>query len=81
MLSIYPQLNFSIHFSDKGSVAQTAERVFADVGPVDILINNAGIVSGKLLTDLTEDNIRRTFDVNVMAHFWVRSLRPVLVKI
>ena len=43
-----------------------------EVGDVDILVNNAGIVSGKSLLELTDEQIEKTFEVNVMAHFWVK---------
>jgi len=36
-----------------------------------MVINNAGVVSGKSLLDLDDASIQRTFDVNVIAHFWV----------
>ena len=34
-------------------------------------MNNAGVVSGKVLLDCSDEQIQRTFDVNVLAHFWV----------
>ncbi len=37
---------------------------------VDILINNAGIVVGKPFLDVEDDEIQRTIDTNMMAHFW-----------
>ena len=38
--------------------------------PIDILINNAGVVIGKPLSSLTEKEIRRTMDVNLLGQFW-----------
>eukprot|EP01006_Ploeotia_vitrea_P051609 TRINITY_DN67580_c6_g14_i2.p2 TRINITY_DN67580_c6_g14~~TRINITY_DN67580_c6_g14_i2.p2 ORF type:complete len:353 (+),score=177.39 TRINITY_DN67580_c6_g14_i2:841-1899(+) len=38
---------------------------------VDILINNAGVVSAKEIEKLTEKDIDRTFKVNVISHFWM----------
>lgn len=40
---------------------------------VTLLINNAGVVSGQYLLDTPDHLIQRTFDVNVLAHFWVRA--------
>lgn len=40
------------------------------VGPIDLLINNAGVVSGKSLLETSNDQIRRTFEVNTLALFW-----------
>jgi all-trans-retinol dehydrogenase (NAD+) len=37
-----------------------------------MVINNAGVVSGKHLINCSDASIQRTFDVNVIAHFWVK---------
>ena len=51
------------------------------VGGIDILINNAGIVAGKHLLDLTEKDIRRTFAVNVESHFHaVKAVLPGMIE-
>jgi all-trans-retinol dehydrogenase (NAD+) len=56
-------------------------KIESDVGAVDMLINNAGIVSGKPFLELTEEQIRRTFAVNTLAHFWtLRAFLPGMVK-
>ena len=52
-------------------VYRVAEQVKKDVGDVTILINNAGVVSGKKFMDLPDDKIELTFQVNSIAHFWV----------
>ena len=63
--------------SDRDEIRETAQRVLAEHGPVDVLINNAGIVSGKPLMDLTEDEIQRTFDVNTLSLYWTtRAFLP-----
>lgn len=50
-------------------------------GPVDVLINNAGVVTGKRILEASEAQIRRTFEVNVMAHFWTtRALLPGMLE-
>ncbi len=48
-----------------------AELVKQEVGNVDILINNAGIVTGKRFLDCPDELIEKTMQVNAMAHFWV----------
>lgn len=39
---------------------------------ITLLINNAGVVSGRALLDTPDHLIERSFNVNVLAHFWVR---------
>lgn len=38
---------------------------------VDVVVNNAGVVTGAPLTEATEAGIRRTFEVNALAPYWV----------
>lgn len=49
-------------------------QVKDQVGDVTIVINNAGVVSGKPLMEIDDASIQRTFDVNIVAHFWVNML-------
>lgn len=62
-------------------VSQKAGEIRKDVGDVSILINNAGILNGGWLMDLKEADIRRTFEVNTLAHFWtVKEFLPGMIK-
>jgi all-trans-retinol dehydrogenase (NAD+) len=62
-------------------VYQTAEEMNAAFGPVDILINNAGIVSGQGLLDLPDEEIEATFAVNTLSLFWVtRAFLPGMLE-
>lgn len=58
------------------SVYSTAERVRREVGDVDLLINNAGVVSGQHLLECPDELIERTMVVNCHAHFWVSHTSP-----
>jgi all-trans-retinol dehydrogenase (NAD+) len=51
-----------------------------EVGDVDILINNAGIVTGKKILDCPDALMQKTMDVNSLAHFWtVKSFLPSML--
>lgn len=59
---------------DVTSVSSVAAGVAAIEGgadAVDIVVNNAGVVSGDRLVDLRPEQIERTFNVNVLALYWV----------
>lgn len=64
--------------SKRESVYLTAEKVRSEVGNIDLLINNAGVVSGRHLLDCPDELIERTMMVNCHAHFWVSKSAPFL---
>ncbi len=57
--------------SNREAVYETADRVRADLGDPAIVVNNAGVVSGARLLDIPDEKIRRTFEVNTLALYWV----------
>lgn len=58
--------------SKKDQIKVLHAQVKEDLGPVDILINNAGIVWGHLYIDPEKDQfITDQINVNLMAHIWV----------
>ena len=72
---------FTVDLTDRAAIQATAARVLAERGTVDILINNAGIVSGKSLLEIPDEAIERTFQVNALALFWtVRAFLPGMIK-
>jgi len=71
----YPDL------SNRESVYATAKQVLEDCGPVDVVINNAGIVFGKAILEASDADIQRTFDVNALALFWTtRAFLPAMLE-
>lgn len=67
--------------SNSERVYKRAQEVKKSFGPVDILVNNAGVVSGRPFLQCTDEQCRRTMDVNIMAHFWtVRAFLPDMVR-
>lgn len=55
--------------TDEPAVESARDRVIAEFGRADILFNNAGITSPKLLADLPLDEWRRITDVNLTGAF------------
>lgn len=65
----------------KENIYELAQKIIHDLGSIDILVNNAGIVSGKSFLEITDEQIIRTFQVNVLAHFWtVRAFLPKMIE-
>lgn len=67
--------------ADRNQVYETAELVRREVGSVDVLVNNAGCVSGKRFLDCSDEQIERTLEVNTLAHFWtVKAFLPQMIE-
>ncbi|XP_073346681.1 epidermal retinol dehydrogenase 2-like isoform X1 [Pagrus major] len=66
--------------SDKNEVYRVADQVKREVGDVSILVNNAGIVTGKKFMDAPDSLIEKTVEVNTMAHFWTyKAFLPAMI--
>ncbi|KAG6584616.1 Retinol dehydrogenase 10-A [Phytophthora cinnamomi] len=69
--------------SDHKAVNKCIAQVVADVAPkhIGVLVNNAGVVMGRSLQELTPEQIQKTFAVNTQAHFWtVKAALPSMKK-
>jgi all-trans-retinol dehydrogenase (NAD+) len=67
--------------SDRAAVYAQAEVLRAELGPPDILINNAGVVSGKSLLDTPDEKILRTVNVNILPLFWtLKAFLPSMME-
>ena len=67
--------------SRRDSVYDTAKRVIREHGPIDILINNAGVVSGRPLLEISDAEIELTFGVNALAPIWTtRAFLPAMIE-
>lgn len=66
--------------SDRLAVYGLAERVREEFGPVDVLVNNAGIVKSNFFMEKPDEVIERTISVNLMAHFWtMKAFLPDMI--
>ena len=63
----------TVDISDREAVAAAAESVRVDVGDIDVLVNNAGIVRGNTYFWETKDrdDIERTMAINALAPMYV----------
>ena len=56
--------------ADAGSIGQALDEVETALGPISILVNNAGVGGEGLALDLSIEDWDRTFDVNVRGVFF-----------
>ena len=66
--------------TDQGQVDQAFAQVEADLGPVEILIANAGVTKDTLLMRMTDDDWQSVIDTNLTGTFRVvrRASRPMM---
>jgi all-trans-retinol dehydrogenase (NAD+) len=76
-----PAHGFVCDVSRPEAVYAAAGETMAAGGPVDILINNAGVVSGRSLLELPDDKIQATFAVNTLSLFWTaKAFLPRMIE-
>ncbi|XP_034474191.1 estradiol 17-beta-dehydrogenase 11 [Drosophila innubila] len=72
---------YVVDISKKEEVYKAADVIREEVGDVTLLINNAGVVSGLHLLDTPDHLIERSFNVNVMSHFWTtKAFLPKMIE-
>ena len=57
---------FQVDVTDRESVTALRARVLDEAGPVDVLVNNAGVVFGGPFTKVSLDDHFKTYEVNVL---------------
>ncbi|XP_055528024.1 short-chain dehydrogenase/reductase family 16C member 6-like isoform X3 [Wyeomyia smithii] len=57
--------------TNREQIIEIAKTIKQQVGVVTILVNNAGIMPAHPILQQTEGEIRKTIEINVMAHFWM----------
>ena len=60
--------------ADRTAVEAMFKETTDEFGPVEILINNAGIISDSLLMRMKDDDFRRVLDTNMYGTFFCSRL-------
>lgn len=72
---------YKVDITSPTQIRATAEQVRKDVGHPSILVNNAGVGFNTEIMSQSEQQIRLTYEVNILAHFWlVREFVPDMIK-
>jgi len=75
---VYP---YKHDISDREACLALAEKVESEVGPVDVLVNNAGITECYPVLELSEASLRRMMDVNYFGSTWMmQAFVPRMLK-
>src|ERR1700754_1546879 len=62
---------FQADVSETAAVTKLVDTVKSELGPIDVLVNNAGIAITRGVDDLTEEDFDRTIAVNLKSVFLV----------
>ncbi|XP_032678940.1 17-beta-hydroxysteroid dehydrogenase 13-like [Odontomachus brunneus] len=81
MMGLNAAYAYKCDVSKREEVFEVAGKIKREVGDVTILINNAGIMPCHVFLDHTTEEIKRVFDVNVLAHFWMlQAFLPGMIE-
>ncbi len=68
--------------SSPSEIVEAAGRTLADLSVVDIVLNNAGVVSGDWIEQLSDASIERTFAVNTLAPIRIaKAFLPSMISV
>ncbi|KAF2271376.1 dehydrogenase/reductase SDR family member 8 precursor [Westerdykella ornata] len=72
---------FHVDLASKPSIEKVCAQVKATLGNPTVLINNAGAARGKSILDSTEKDIKLTFNVNALSHYFlVQQFLPSMIE-
>eukprot|EP01135_Chromosphaera_perkinsii_P002566 Nk52_evm82s224 gene=Nk52_evmTU82s224 len=71
---------YDVDLCRKEDICACARKVREEVGDVNVVVNNAGIVSATPFLDLTDEQMERSFKVNAMAQMRItKEFLPAMV--
>jgi all-trans-retinol dehydrogenase (NAD+) len=72
---------FVVDVTDREAIYRTAASVEEDLGGIDVLVLNAGIVDGATILEGSDEMLERVMGVNVLALFWcTKAFVPGMVE-
>ncbi|MDR1072644.1 MAG: gluconate 5-dehydrogenase [Treponema sp.] len=85
-LAAYKEVGIPVHgyvcdVTDEQAVRETVEKIERDVGIIDVLVNNAGIIKRVPMTEMSATDFRQVIDVDLNAPFIVsKAVIPSMIK-
>lgn len=72
-------LPLSLDVTDRAAVIDAVRQAHERFGSLDVVINNAGYGTNGMIEEVSEQDIRDQFEINVLAPIWVtQAVLPVL---
>lgn len=67
----YEACPFGLDVSDRDACFRLVEKVGREIGPIEVLVNNAGVMECGEFTGMSEHHWRRTMEVNFLGQVWM----------
>lgn len=72
---------FVVDCSNREEIYSSISQVKKEVGDITIVVNNAGAIYPADLLSTKDEEITKTFEVNILGHFWItKALLPSMMK-
>ncbi|XP_061047548.1 17-beta-hydroxysteroid dehydrogenase 13 isoform X1 [Eubalaena glacialis] len=72
---------FVVDCSNREEIYDSVNQVKKEVGDVTIVVNNAGAIYPADLLSTKDEEITKTFEVNILGHFWItKALLPAMMQ-
>ncbi|XP_027795650.2 17-beta-hydroxysteroid dehydrogenase 13 isoform X1 [Marmota flaviventris] len=72
---------FVVDCSSREEIYSSVNQIKKEVGDVTIVVNNAGAIYPADLLSTKDEEITKTFEVNILGHFWIiKALLPSMIK-
>ncbi|KFO22522.1 17-beta-hydroxysteroid dehydrogenase 13 [Fukomys damarensis] len=72
---------YKVDCSNREEIYSSVTQVKKEVGDISILVNNAGAIYPAKLLSTKDEEISKTFEVNILGHFWItKALLPSMMK-
>lgn len=67
-------VGYNVDISNIAQIQETAQKVKQEIGVVDVLINNAGIIVGKYFNEHSVEEISKTMEINANAPMFITKV-------
>jgi NAD(P)-dependent dehydrogenase (short-subunit alcohol dehydrogenase family) len=72
---------YELDIADREACFALCAKVESEVGPIDVLVNNAAIANNEGVLEMSEESYRRITDVNYLGQVWMmQALVPGMVR-
>lgn len=72
---------YQVDITSSASLREVAQKIRSEHGDPTILVNNAGVMHLATILDESEEQVRRIFEVNIIAHFLLmKEFLPSMIE-